>query len=631
MKKVLFLVFCFFVGLVPRVQAQDENDSLELGKIVVSAEKQEEYQDRLGSSVTVISSAQIKAKGKTSVLEALESVKGVDVVQSGPAGGLAQVYMRGANPGQTLVMIDGVAVNDPMGIDRAYNFAGLTLDNVERVEIVRGPQSPIYGSGAMAGVINIITKRGQGEPSGSLSVSGGSRSTFKQSLDFGAGKAGAAYSFAQSYFKTNGISQAAGGKEHDAYHVGTVSGRYDRSLAKHTELSLTARETYAYGDIDDGAFRDDPNYKSWLKNLIALAELKYSPADIWNGKISFSAADNRRKYRDEEDPLEPARYMSSRYNGRNDKFDWQNNFEPAEGNRITAGFDYSRDVGSAYSYSKSPSGVTTNQLDRRTVSDRGYYFQDKLSFGEKLFITPGLRTDNHDLFGDQATYKVSGLYKISRGPNIKTNIGTGFKAPTLYQLYSQYGNTLLDPEKSSSYDLGLEQRFLRDKVFAAAAYFKNHYRRLIDFDLIAYRYKNIGKAQARGWEFEGSWDVLARLSLDASLTLLATEDKLTGSELLRRPKKRFCAGVDWKFLKGGNLDLRYNYTGRRIDTDYNRVGYPTIKMKSYARVDLAVYYDVGRSFTIFSKIENLFNKNYQEVNGFNSPDQSFSAGVKAKF
>ncbi len=219
-RKVLLIIGVLFLVTGPDSWAEEEDISdvtHTLGEIIVTATKTEIYPGEVGSSTTVVTADEIKKSGKRTVAEVLRDLPSVAIMQTGALGGQVSIYLRGAKPGQTLVMIDGVEVNDPMSTDRSFDFAHLTTDNIERIEVVRGPQSTLYGSDAMAGVINIITKKGKGRPMVVASFEGGSHNTFRENLSSSGSIDKFNYSLSVSRLDSDNISSAAGGSEKDPY------------------------------------------------------------------------------------------------------------------------------------------------------------------------------------------------------------------------------------------------------------------------------------------------------------------------------------------------------------------------------------------------------------------------------
>lgn len=633
MKKIFKIIVIIAIVLLSyyNLLSAGETSVYDIGEIVVTATKTEAYTGEVGSSVTVISSKEIKEEGKRTVLEVLRRVEGITVSQSGGLGGITSVYIRGTKPGYALVMIDGVEVNDPMSIDRSFDFANLLTDDIERIEIVKGPQSTLYGSDAIGGVINIITKKGEGKPKIEASFEGGSYETFREIAGISGANNKVDYSLMLSRVDSQGISRAEDGDEKDGYDNTTVSGRAGIRVFNDANLDLILRYMNARSDIDDAAYDDDPNYIGKTESWISRAEFAQTLKAWWNHKLSFSYLNTRRKYLDGLDTIGRTidkQEMNSLYKGDNKKVEWQHNFPVADIDTITGGAEYEIEGGSS-SYCL---GSYESKIDRETIDNKGVYIQNQLKLWESFFNTIGARIDDNQRFGTEDTYKVSLAYLIKEiGTKLKGNWGTGFKAPSLFQLYSSYGDPDLRPDKSNGYDIGFEQNLFKDKISFNASYFHNNIKDMIDWDWATFKYENIGRAMTEGIESGITLNLIRNLSILLNYTYTKTEDKETGQELLRRPKNQGSLGINWRFLDRGNFNLGIIYVGKRNDTDTTVYPAKQITMDSYIRVDLACSYRVTENLEIFGRIENLFNKDYEEVYGYATPGISAYGGIKAEF
>lgn len=616
---ILFLLITLIISISKLCLAQkteNNNPEYNLGDVIVSATKTETYQAEIGSSTTVITSEYIKKTQKRTVQELLRDVPGVSVAQTGTFGGTTSVYLRGAKPDQAMVLIDGIEVNDPMS--GGFDFAHLTTDNIERIEVVRGPQSTLYGSDAMAGVINIITKKGKGKPEINGYLEDGSHNTFRENLGLNGNINKFNYSLSASRLDSDGINKISSGFEKDGYLNTAIFSKIGYKIFDNSELSLVVNFTDAKTSIDDGAYDDDPNNTAWWRNIAGKIAFDQAINSMWDHKLSFSSSQTRRKYKDDPDSVDPTDNTHNWFKGNMNKFEWQHNISPVVWDTLTCGFEYEEEKGFADGRS------TSNRLDRKTVDTAGYYLQNQFKLWEKLFITPGLRVDNHELFGTKTTYKISTAYLISQtGTRLKGNWGTGFKAPSLYQLYHPtYGNPNLNPDENKSYDFGFEQELFKNKLFFDLTYFYNNFKNMVEYS--ASKYKNIGKAETKGFEIGAKFLPVDNFTIGTNFTYIDTKDKQTGLELLRRPKREANLDLNWKFIAKANLNLNINYVGSRKDTGY-------ITDKAYTILRLAPSYDITKNFQIFGRVENLFDKEYQGVAGYATLRRSFYGGIKAKF
>ncbi|OQX80626.1 MAG: hypothetical protein B6D56_04690 [Candidatus Omnitrophica bacterium 4484_70.1] len=615
-------VLCLGIGFIPLLASAQEISTYQLGRVVVTATKTEQYQREVGSSITVITDEDLKKRGKTYLLDVLRETLGVSVMQYGGFGGGTTIYLRGAEPGHTLVMIDGVEVNDPMGMYGGYfDFAHILTDDIQKVEIVRGPHSTLYGSDAIGGVVNIITKKGKGEPKWQALFEGGSYNTFKESLSYAGSNERFDYYFSLIRLDSDGISKAEDGSEDDAYRNTSFSSHLGYKISESSDLDLTFRYIDARTDIDDGAYQDDPNYIAWWKNLVGKASLSQWVNSLWDYKLSFSYSRTKRMYRDDPDSVDAFDNAHNWYIGDNKKLEWQNNISPLEGDTITLGFEYEKIGG--YENGRN----FWNRFDRKTIDNEAFYLQNQAKLWNKLFITTGIRCDDHEIFGDETTYRISTAYII---PHIegrfKANWGTGFKAPSLFQLYSSYGDINLQPEESRSFDIGYEENFLDNKLSLNLVYFHNKIKNLIQFDMSTWKYKNIGKTRTKGVEAGFVFYPFEDLKIGVNYTYLDCKNEITGKKLARRPKDEISLNINYRFLDRGNFNVSTSYVGCRWDDSAN-----TKKLKRYAKVDLTVTYNLTKNFQIFSRVENLFDKDYMQIRGYQMPGASFYVGVKTTF
>lgn len=607
-------------------------------EIVVTATRIETASRQVGSSITVITSQQIEERQNTTVLEVLRTVPALDVIRSGGPGGQASVFIRGAQSEHTLVLIDGVEMNDPITPGRSFDFANLTTDNIERIEIIRGPQSTLYGSDAIGGVINIITKRGKGRIQGFMSAEAGSFNTFIENAGVSGGNQWGNYSLGIRHWDTDGIS-AANEKDHnherDNYENTSISTRLGVTPTENFDADFILRYINANTDIDNsgGMGGDDPNNKADLEQLFLKTQARLSLFnERWEQKLGFSLTDLDRDYSNDIDWYHPLDLDLSSYEGKILRFDWQHNLYLHKTNTMTLGIENEEEKGKSKYYSESAWGPYSNSFKEKTARTIGYYLQDQIKLWNSWFTTLGVRLDDHSRFGTETTYRITSAYLIHRtGTRLKGSFGTGFKAPTLYQLYSQYGEKNLDPEESIGWDIGIEQSIFHDKLSLGLTYFNNEFDDLIEFESNTSRYINVAEAETQGVEIFASIRPIDDLTFLASYTYTDTEDKETGKDLLRRAQNKFALNVNYQFMDKGNVNLNLVYVGKRDDSDYSTWPATQVELDEYVLVDLAASYDITGNIQIFGRVENLLDEDYEEVKGFDTPELSAFAGCKLSF
>lgn len=599
--------------------------SEDIGEIVVTASRHEEPLGEVGSSVDVIYEEDIE---DITVLDVLRTVPGLTVVQNGGLGGYTSIYIRGAESYHTLVMIDGVEMNNPISPTRTFDWAHLLVDNIERIEIVRGPQSTLYGSDAIGGVINIITKKGTEKPIVGAILEGGSYYTFRETVY----TSGPNYSVSLTHIDSNGFSRATGGDEEDGYENTTFTGKIGMDLFQGLRWNLTWRYQDTSSDIDDDAFDDDPNYVADTINFSGKTGITHSVKDWWKYELNFSWLDSRNEYRDPVDILEPMEDTKAWYDGVNLKGDWQNTIEIGDISTIVTGLEYQEEQGKSYSRMSSIFGEFISEFSKEVVDTVGLYIQNTLRLWERLVVTVGGRYEEHEIFGNHTDYKVWANYTVPKlETRLKGSIGTGFKAPSLFQLYSIYGSTELEPEEVESYDIGFEQPFFGERLIAGITYFHNDFSDLIDWDDNLWKYRNISKAQTSGVEAEVSWQLVSWLNAGLTYTYLETEDKTTGKELDRRPMHTYGMAVNWYPTEKYTVRMDLIYVGERKDIDYTKFPYEQITLDGYTKVDVSLHYKIHPSCEIFGRIENLLDEKYQEVYGYQTARISGYGGLKVEF
>ncbi len=641
MKRWLFVVSLMF-GLMANSFADKAEEEIDLDKIVVTPTSTEENVSSTGSSVSVLSGKLLERRGIYSVKDALKEDSSIDIIQAGSYGGSASIFLRGANSGQTRMMIDGIRVYDPISPNAAFDPAFLSLDNVDRIEIVKGPQSSLYGSDAIGGVINVITKKGEGSPKISLFEEGGTYDTHREGSEINGAKDKLHFAFSNSHLRSEGLSKASkwyGNSERDSYENLSYALRLDYDFSNALSLGLINRFTYAKYSYDDsgGVGGDDPNRNGWTKQNISSVFLKHKVNDSFEHKLQLSWMGSFRRDLDESDSVDLNEYLRDWYNGQTQQADWQGNYKVSEFDTVVAGFNFLRERGESYYYSVDPVfGTSESVFPKRYAWTKGYFIENKVNFEDKFTSTLAYRLEDHSRFNIHNTFKVDSMYKVDRiNTKIKSSFGTGFKAPTLYQLYVPSdpffggGNTNLSPEKSYSYEAGLEQPFFAEKMDVGLTFFHNNYKNLIDAvynpnTFIVEQYKNVSKSRSFGYESQLKLYLFKDFKITGNYTWLDTENKETHLELIRRAKNKADLNFDYKLSTKMDFNLDLRYVGSRFDSG-------NIKLKRYFLVGFATYYDITDNFRLYARVENLLDRRYEEIKGYSTPGASLYAGIKAKF
>lgn len=605
--------------------------------IVVAPNRVATPHHKVASSTTVVTAAEIERKQLRTVSDVLRSVPGVDVVRSGGAGGNTVVFIRGANSEHTLVLIDGVEANNPITPNRAFNFADLSTENIERIEIVRGAQSTLYGSDALGGVINIVTRRGRGPTHGELSVEGGSYTSFTERAAVRGGNEAFDYSLGISRIDAGGISAADAGdgnNEHDRYGLSVFSARIDGRPNDQVELSATARFEGGRSDIDNGGGvgADDPNRRVRNENLFTRGQAAF---ELFNGALeqTWGVGYSAQRFDDDNDPdpRHPNDRLRSNYDGDRIKFDVQNNVRLTDDTLFLLGLETEEEQGSSGFRSVSDFGPFDSFLAEQTARTSGAYGQVLTSLGTAFSSSLGLRVDDHDEFGSEVTWRIAPTYTFADvGTKVSATVGTGYKAPSLFQLYSEYGFIDLEPEESFSLDASLEQS-VSDDVLIGVTWYRNDFDNLITFDPNTFIFANIAAATTQGFETFVDAELGEEVSARASYTYLDSEDQTTNAALLRRARHK--ATLDVRFEPYDRLAATVSgvLTGVRDDNDFSTFPASRVTLPSFVTVNLAVQYGITEGTTLFARVENIFDREYQDVLGYGALGAAGYAGLKVLF
>lgn len=622
MKKIMVLAGLVVAGGLNSGGAALTNEWVQQ-KVVVTATRVEQLLSTVGSSITVVDHAQLEERQCVSAYDALREVPGLDVVQLGGAGGTVSTFLRGAASEQTLVLVDGVQMNDPAGLGRGADLANMPAQNIERIEVLRGPQSTLYGADAIGGVINIITKKGAGPFGGEVSVEAGSFNTFNEKAAVRGGTSNYNYSVGLSRQDSDGISNASekgGNTEKDGYGRTDLSARLGWTPVDEFEANLLIhwnQADYDYDDFMNGLPVDGDN-RGESDFLSLYGEGKGKLLDgRWRPRVGGSWVSQSRE--------DTSSIGNSSFDSLLQKLEWQNDLYLGNANLFTVGVEVQEE--SAESTYESFGYV--DKFAEQTARHRSVYAQDIVTVGP-LTSTVGGRVDSYDSFGTESTWRVAPSYDVEpTGTRFKGSYGTGFKAPSLFQLYSAYGSPELNPESCQGWDAGVEQEVMGDALLLGVTYFENRFDDLIDYDFVTMKYGNISEAETRGVETFARAKPAADLSMRAAYTYTDTENKATDERLLRRPRHKVSLDTTYAFTVKLKGTVSVIYVGERSDMDF--VTYTATRLDNYVLVNLYASYDVWRNVTLFGRIENLADEDYEPALGYGSPGRAGYGGVKVTF
>jgi vitamin B12 transporter len=574
--------------------------------VVVTATLSPEEERDLGSATTVITRRQIESRGATSVLEVLRSVPGVDVVRQGSDGSLTSLFLRGTNSTHALVLVDGARVNSPYF--PGYDFSALSTENVERIEVVRGPFSALYGSDAIGGVIQIFTRPAGARPAGRVALEGGGAGQRQGSAFFSAGAG--PFSAAASYRD----ARVDGNRPNSDWHGRNGTLRLESRVGDRFRVALEG--AVADGDLGlPGAVgAETPRDRYGFREERFALPISFRPGA--RNEANFLAAYVISK----PTSVSPAYGFESRTDART--------LQLRGSDRSSVGPHEMTGLVSFERWKVEDRGTFGTNLD--DSSDLwGAAFQDELSLGGGWNVTAGLRYDHHSDFGEAwspranvAWHSGNGLWKL------RASGGGAFRAPTVGELfYPFFGNADLKPERSASWEVGGD-RYLGRTGRVEVSLFWNELTNLIVIDFVRSRNENVGRARTRGFEIAWNQKISERFDLDAGYTWVEATDRVANTDLLRRPRHRAFLSATVRPAARLLLSPRLVFVGSRRDLDGVTFG-PT-QLPSYLRLDLFARYELAH-VAPYARLENASDRRYEEVDGYPAPRRRWAAGLEVKF
>ncbi len=605
----------------PATAAEEEKPEKEV-QVIITPNRNPQSITESTSAVSVIPRQEIAAKKPLELSEVVRLAPSLSVGQNGTLGKSASIFIRGANSNHTLVLIDGVRSNSPA--DRRFDFGALQPENIERIEVLRGPQSALYGSDAIGGVINIITRRGEGPLRTGGSIEFGNQSTSRQIVSAQGQVGKGALSFSASRIKTNGFFA------NDDYKDVGASLRYDYGLTPTSNLTFTSR-------IDDGEVGTpgqqfglyDPNARSFPRNIFGSVQWNNEARDgdevRRRDRVSIGAYDRKLRF---DDPINPGSAFPS-FTNSNLKYKIYQLEAQSTLNRGAHAITIGGELRNEKSDVNSRSTFGNNLLNNST-NTQALWIQDEFRRGRFSFV-PGLRLENNSQFGSDLNGRLAAGYDLNTLTRLKGSFGTGFSAPSFNDLYfPNYGNPNLKPEESRGFDIGIERQ-LRNNGRLEVMAFSNRITNLIAAVAIPqpapnppiYRAANIGRARTQGLEFAWRQPLSSGLTLNMNHAFLSTSNGTTA--LIRRP--RFASNVDLYFQRNRiSADLGVVAQGRYLDFAGAGTGY----QPGFVRLDLTMGYDIRPGVQVFTRVQNLLDKKYAQAAGFPAPGLNFTVGIQTR-
>lgn len=615
-------------ALTPAAAYADDADP-----IIVSANRTQQPASEVAQAVSVITLDEIITRQSVAVTDLLRSVPGITVTSNGGLGTTTSVNIRGAESDQTVALIDGVKLNDPATPGGGFNFGNLLTGNIERIEIVRGSQSVLWGSQAIGGVVNIITRTPTEQLAINAAAEYGWRDTARLVGNI-SGKFGpVSASLGAGYLRTDGFStfnETRGGTERDGYR--NFGGHAKFNIALSDGISVDLRGWFSDGKVGiDGfppptySFGDTPDFAR-TRELIGYAGLNAALLDgRFRNRIAYTLTDTRRRNTDLAGGTE---FETFNAKGRNERFEYQGNLDISDA--ISAAFGAETEKAS---FRTSSYGGPFARAEARINSIYGQLSAKPVS---GLTFSAGLRHDDHDTFGSKTTFSANGVFTPNEGSTtLRASYGEGFKTPSLYQLFSDYGNTALRPESSRSWDAGITQKLLDGKIEVGATWFHRDTSNLINFisctlplaGICTNRpfgtYDNVAKARAQGLEFALTLKPVDALRVRANYGYVDAINTATGRDLARRPRHSVNLSADYDWAFGLKTGATVTHVGQSFDNASN-----TRKLNGYVLVDLRAAFPVGDTIELFGRIENLFDEQYETTYRYGTPRRAAYTGVR---
>ncbi len=624
---------------LPAIAQQDTTKNLD--PVTVTANKIEQKQSTTGKVVTVISKEQLeKSSGKT-VAQVLNEQAGLVIAGAyNNFGSVQTVYMRGASSGRVLILVDGVPVNDPSFINNEYDLNFFSINEVERIEVCRGAQSTLYGSDAIAGVINVITidKDVKKPFNVKATAAYGSFNTFKGNLQLYGKKNKFTYNVRYARLSTKGFSSAydsigTKGYDNDAYRGNVVSASAQYQLTKQTSIRAFSQFSAYKSDIDASIFTDEKDY--YIDNSAHTAGVSFNyKSDKVTLVANYQYADLKRTYLNDSGYVAGfSKYERNAYKGRTQFFELFASMNLGSGFTLLQGGDYRYGMMNNDYLSISSFGPYSSKFRDTSVSQASIYASLMYGSKDKKFNAElGGRLNVHSRYGSNHTYTFNPTYKITEHYRVFGSIATGFKAPSIYQVYDQsVGNRNLKPEQSTNYEFGFSEQ--HEKVRSRLVYFYREIKDGVDFNYITFKYFNFVKQIVRGLEYEITYQPTKQWSISGNYTYISSQENTqsrfnfkdtTYSYLLRRPKHNLNLNIGYQVTD----KLFTSVTGKYVSSRQDVGGYKKadVYLKSYYLVSAYAEYKL-KHFKFFADAQNLTDKKFFDIRGYNAMPFMVTGGV----
>lgn len=631
--------------------AQAQSSAEPVPDIVITATRSPLAVTQAGSAISVITSEEIAKESPKSMADVLRRVPGLSVSETGGPGGTTSVRIRGGEARHTLVLIDGIRVNDPSAGAGEFDFANLVATDIERIEVLRGPQSALYGSDAMGGVINVITRKGKGAPRFSTSVEGGSYGTKAGRAAVSGSSGPVSYAFSATGYDAAGFSRYG-------YRIGRIentrfwplendgaqrlgaSGRVTVALSPDAELEIGGYTSYngAQYDAGWGEYPDTPSQSQQRLYEGHTRLTAYAFGGLLKNTVLFAANRTNRHYRDVSYFGSPAitSWSNTGYVGDRVSAEYQGDLKLGAFGLLTFGAKAERERFTSKSRDVLPFSGPWRETNDASRTTRSLFALHQFTLFENLHLSLGGRFDDIEDGDSFGTWRATAAYEVPNSDmKLRASVGTGAKAPSLFQQFDPlYGSPDLRPEHSVGFDVGIDQRLLDDRLLLSATFFANRFRDLIDFafDPAACTpsqpygcYVNVARARTSGVELAADVDVIpSLLRVKAVYTHLEAFDRETNLRLARRPQDEGRLGLIVTPMAGLSIEPSVVFVGKRFSSTGEKD-----ELQPYARFDVYADYKINDTFSVYARAENITDARYQDVYNYGTSGRAFYAGLRA--
>lgn len=627
------LLLAALVMLVPALEAGAQ-EVKKLEPVVVTATKMETPAAELGASVTVVTEEELKTYHYATLDDAVRAVPGLEVRRSGSLGKTTSLTIRGANANQVQVLVDGMRVKSPT--TGQAELSDISPELIERIEVIRGPQSTLYGADAIGGVVNIITKKGKGPFSATVHQEAGTYDTLNSRTWFSGSYRLLDYAFSASHLESNGRFQ------NDGSWQNAVNLRLGLTLPRDSSVAFTLRYNRTDTDLPTKFVANplpidpviDTNNRQESETLVMALQAQTRPLSWWETALRLGRYTNALGFVDRADPgfdcFFPPCEFPSRLAVERREVEWLNHAHLGRWSTSSVGLEYRDEMGDSQ-------GGTAFHADSDTKS---VFFQQQFRFFERLFMSGGFRVEDNSVFGTNTTERGSLAYVIKRwGTKLRGGAGSGFRAPTFNDLFFPgFSDATLKPEESFSYDFGVDQKLWENRLRLGLTYFQNEFTNLISFEFIAtppfVRGVNIGRARSAGIEFTSEADLTDTLTASVNYTRTDSKNLQTDRPLPREPRHRWNVGLTWQALPRLSLFSQVHIVSEQFEPTGGREG---VNNSGHTRVDVGGSYRLVNRYAFLqaldltARIQNLLNEGYAEVRGFPALGINGLVGLKASF